>query len=173
MVSKKMIESINQQINREIYSAYLYLSMGAYAASLGLSGFANWFSVQVKEELTHAEKFYNYVIQQAGRVKLKAVEGPPQDFKSAVDLFEQTLEHEIKVTKLIHDLVDLARKESDHATETFLQWFVTEQVEEESNATEILQKLNIVGKDGNGLLTIDSQLATRVFVPPAQQATPA
>jgi len=170
MISKKMIESLNQQINREIYSAYLYLSMAAYASSVGLNGFANWFNVQVKEELTHAEKFYNYVNQQGGRVKLKTIEQPPGDFSSAVDLFQKTLAHEKKVTKMIGDLVNLAKKEKDHATETFLQWFVTEQVEEEANAIENLQKLNLVGKDGNGLLMIDSQLATRVFVAPQPQA---
>ena len=172
MINNKIVGSLNQQTNREIYSAYLYLSMAAYATSIGLNGFANWFNVQVKEEMTHAEKFYNYVNQQSGRVKLKAIEQPPHDFSSAVDLFEKTLEHEKKVTKMIDGLVNVAKKENDHATETFLQWFVTEQVEEEANATEILQKLKLVGKDGNGLLLIDSQLATRVFVPPQAQAQP-
>jgi len=172
MINSKMTGNINQQINREIYSAYLYLSMAAYATSIGLNGIANWFNVQVKEELTHAEKFYNYVNQQGGRVKLKAIEQPPHDFSSAVDLFEKTLEHEKKVTKMIDGLVNAAKKENDHATETFLQWFVTEQVEEEANDTGILQKLKLAGKDGNGLLMIDSQLATRVFVPPQTQAQP-
>ncbi|MFH1996981.1 MAG: ferritin [Candidatus Omnitrophota bacterium] len=170
MISKKMVESINEQINKELYSAYLYLSMASYAASVGLNGFANWLNVQVKEEMSHAEKFYNYVIQQNGRVALKAIEEPPQKFTSMADIFKKTLEHEQLVTGLINKLVDLAKKESDHATDTFLQWFVTEQVEEEANASEILQKLDLIGKDGNGILMIDSQLAARVFIPitPAQ-----
>jgi len=166
MLSKKMIESLNEQINKELYSAYLYMSMASYASSIGLNGFANWFLVQVKEELSHAEKFYAYVIKQAGRVIAKAIDEPPSDFSSALDLFKKTLEHEQKVTKRIHNLVSHARKEEDHSTDAFLQWFVTEQVEEESNASELLQKLNLIGKDVNGLLTIDNQLATRVFVPP-------
>jgi ferritin len=169
MISKNMTENLNHQINRELYSSYLYLSMAAYATSIGLRGFANWFNVQVKEELTHAEKIYNYVNQQGGRVLLEAIEQPTQDFSSAVDLFKQTLNHENKVTKMINSLVNLANKENDHATEAFLQWFVTEQVEEEANAVEILQKLELVGKDGEGLLMIDRQLAARVFVTPQTQ----
>ncbi|MFH1753194.1 MAG: ferritin [Candidatus Omnitrophota bacterium] len=167
MLSKKMIDSLNDQINKEIYSAYLYLGMASYASSIGLNGVANWFNIQVKEELSHADKFYNYVAQQGARVALDEIEKPPQSFKSAQDLFDKTLEHEKMVTKRINDLVDCARKEKDHATGAFLQWFVTEQVEEEANASEILQKLKLIGKDGNGLLVIDSQLAARVFVPPA------
>ena len=165
MISNKLLQALNEQINKELYSAYLYLAMAAYSASIGLNGFANWFSVQVKEELTHAEKFYNYVNQQSGRVVLKAVAQPAQDFSSTVELFKQTLEHEKNVSKIISGLVDLAKKENSYATEAFLQWFVTEQVEEEASATEILQKLNLVGKDGQGLLMVDSQLATRVFIP--------
>ncbi len=168
MLSKKIIKSINGQINKELYSAYLYLGMASYSASIGLNGFSNWFSVQVKEELTHAEKMYNYVAQQSGRVTLSGITEPPQDFSSPANLFERTLEHERKVTGFINELVAIARGEKDNATEIFLQWFVTEQVEEESNASEILQKLRLVGKDGNGLLLIDSDLAQRVFVPPAK-----
>ena len=166
MLSKKMVDSLNEQINKELYSSYLYLSMAAYAANKGLLGFANWFYVQVKEELAHTEKFYQYVNQQGGRITLKAIEQPPKDFGSPLGLFKKTLEHEQKVTRMIYTLVDIARKERDHATEAFLQWFVTEQVEEEANATENVQKLTLIGKDGNGLLTIDNKLATRVFVPP-------
>lgn len=169
MISKKMTASLNEQINKELYSAYLYLSMAAYSASIGLTGFSNWFTVQVQEELIHAKKFYDYVNQQGGRVILKAIDEPPKDFLSPIDLFEKTLAHEKKVTSRINDFVDMARKENDHATETFLQWFITEQVEEVASPTEILQKLNLIGKDGNGLLTIDAQLATRVFTPPQPQ----
>ena len=166
MLSKKMVKSLNEQINKELYSAYLYLAMASYSAVEGLNGFANWFNVQVKEELTHAERFYKYVNQQGGKVELEAIDKPPAKFTSPVDLFDKTLKHEQKVTKMISSLVALARKENDYATEAALQWFVTEQVEEESNVTENLQKMKIVGKDGNGILTIDSQLAARVFVPP-------
>ncbi|MBU4343470.1 MAG: ferritin [Candidatus Omnitrophica bacterium] len=169
MISKKMSASLNEQINKEIYSGYLYLSMAAYATSIGLNGFANWFKVQMQEEMAHAQKFYDYVNQQGGRIVLKAIDEPPKDFASPRDLFSKTLEHEKMVTKRINDLVKLAKKENDNATETTLQWFVTEQVEEEANPTEMLQKLDIVGKDGNGILTIDNQLATRVFVPPQPQ----
>jgi len=170
MLSKKMAKAINDQITREIYSAYFYLGMASYATSMGLNGFANWFNVQVKEELTHAQKMYDYVNQQGQRVMLSAIEEPPQDFKSAQDLFQRTLDHEKKVTAFINKLVSCAQSENDHATEIFLQWFVTEQVEEEANASENLQKLKLIGKDGNGLLMMDSQLAARVFVPPSPQA---
>jgi len=170
MISKKMTGSINEQINKELYSAYLYLQMASHASFIGLSGVANWFMVQMKEELTHAKKFYNYVIQQGGKVVLKEIDAPPSTFSSAAELIKKTLEHELEVTKRINNLVTLAKKENDHATDALLQWFVTEQVEEEASPTEILQKLNLIGKDGNGLLMIDSQLATRVFTPPQQGA---
>ena len=166
MITKKMVDAINEQINWELYSAYLYVAMGAYAASIGLNGFANWFNIQVKEELAHTEKFYNYVLQQGGRIKLKAIAKPLEDYKSPAEIFTETLEHEKKVTDLINKLADVARKENDHATQGFLQWFVSEQVEEVSSAADIVQRLKLIGKDGNGLLLIDSQLATRVFTPP-------
>lgn len=166
MISKKMEDSLNVQLNKELYSAYLYLSMAGYSYFSGLNGFANWFNVQLQEEVMHAKKFYDYIHQQGAKIALKSIDEPPKDFSGAIDLFEKTLEHEKKVTKRINDLVNLARKDADHATEAFLQWFITEQVEEESSAAEILQKLNLVGKDGTGLLTIDSQLAARVFIPP-------
>lgn len=161
-----MVKSINHQINREHYSAYLYLSMASYAAAEGLNGFANWFTVQVKEEVFHAEKMYNYVNQQGSRVLLEAIEQPPTEFSSMLDLFEKTLEHEKVVTSLINSLVKLAREENDYATESFLQWYVTEQVEEEANPTDIIQKLKFVGKDGRGLLMMDKDLAARVFTVP-------
>jgi ferritin len=167
MLSDNMIKKLNYQMNREIYSGYLYVGMGAYAAELGASGVANWFNVQMQEEMSHAQKFYNYVNQQGGRVKLLAIEEPPQEFSSITDLFEKTLEHEKLVTSLINDLVVLAEKEKDKATETFLQWFVTEQVEEEANPTEILQKLKLAGGEGPGLFMIDNEVGTRIFTPPA------
>lgn len=169
MISEKMIKSLNHQVNRELYSAYLYVGMASYATDAGLKGTANWFTVQAQEEVTHAQKIYDYVLEQGGRVLLEAIEEPPQKFSSMTDLFEQTLAHEKQVTAMIHDLVAQAIEEKDRATEIMLQWFVTEQVEEEANPTEILQKLDLVGNDGNGLFMIDQELAQRVFTPPAAE----
>ena len=170
MLSEKMIKSLARQMNREIYSAYFYLGMSSYATEADLAGVANWFLVQVQEELSHAQKFYNYIQQQGGRVILEAIEEPPQDFSSVTDLFKKTLEHEKKVTAMINDLVSQALDEKDRTTELFLQWFVAEQVEEEANATDILQKIKLVGKDGNRLLMIDNEFGQRVFTPPAAPA---
>jgi ferritin len=166
MLSEKMVKTLNYQINRELYSAYLYMSMAAYAAESGLSGAANWFEVQTKEEMTHAQKIYNYVNQHGARVILDAIEAPPKDFKSIRAAFELTLEHEKIVTGLIRALVKTAKEENDTATEIFLQWFVTEQVEEEASASEILQRLKLVGDEGGGLFMIDRELGTRTFAPP-------
>jgi len=167
MLSKRMTQALNEQINKEIYSAYLYLSMSAYSTFIGLKGFANWFMVQYQEEMTHAMKIYDYINDQGGQVKLLAIEQPPTEFGSPLEMFEKTLEHEKFVTKRINDLVDLAIKEKDHASNIFLQWFVTEQIEEEANDNEIISKLKLVGKEGNGLFMIDKELAARVFTPPA------
>ena len=169
MISKKMEKALNHQINREIYSGYMYLAMASYAKDSGLNGVANWFTVQLEEELSHARKLYDYVQQQNGKVFLDAIEAPPADFDSVADLFGKTLEHEKKVTAMIHDLAALARSEKDVATEIMLQWFVTEQVEEEANASEIIQKLKVFGEQGNALLAIDQELGQRVFSPPAKE----
>jgi ferritin len=162
-----MVNALNKQVNNEIYSAYLYLSMSAYSTLKGLKGFANWFMVQYQEEMMHAMKIYDYINEQGGQVKLMAIKEPPTEFGSPLDMFEATLKHEKFVTKCINDLVNVAVEEKDHATNIFLQWFVTEQIEEEANDNEIISKLKIVGKEGNGLFMIDKELAARVFVPPA------
>ena len=167
MISEKMAEALNTQLNREMYSAYLYMSMSAHSTHIGLKGFANWFMVQYQEEMVHAMKFYDYLNSQGGKVKLLDIEAPPTDFDSPLDMFEKTLAHEQKVTRLIHDLVDLAIAEKDHATNIFLQWFVTEQIEEEGNDNDIIAQLKLMGDEGNALFMIDKELATRVFVPPA------
>ena len=167
MLSERMTEALNKQINNEIYSAYLYLSMSAHSTFVGLKGFANWFMVQYQEEMVHAMKIYDYINAQGGQVKLMAVAQPPTEFGSPLEMFEKTLEHEKFVTKCINDLVDLAIKEKDHASNIFLQWFVTEQIEEEANDNEIISKLKLVGKEGNGLFMIDKELTARVFTPPA------
>jgi len=167
VLSERMTEALNEQTNKEIYSAYLYLSMSAYSTFIGMKGFANWFMVQYQEEMVHAMKIYDYINDQGGQVKLLAVAQPPTEFGSPLEMFEKTLEHEKFVTKCINDLVDLAFKEKDHASNIFLQWFVTEQIEEEANDNEIISKLKLVGKEGNGLFMIDKELAARVFTPPA------
>lgn len=167
MISKKMTDALNLQINKELYSAYLYLAMSSHAQDIGLKGFANWFFIQVQEEMSHAQKIYNYVIEQNQKVVLDEIKKPPADFKSPMDMFQRTLEHEQYVTKSINELVALAKEEKDYATEIFLQWFVTEQIEEEGNDNEIIDKLRYIGDNGNGLLMLDKELGVRTFVAPA------
>lgn len=140
--------------------------MSAYSSYSGLKGFANWFMVQYQEEMAHAMKIYDYINDQGGQVKLEAIDKPATEFESTLDMFEKTLKHEQFVTKSINDLVDLAILEKDHATNIFLQWFVTEQIEEEGNDNEILSRLRLVGEDGSGLLMVDKELSARVFTPP-------
>ena len=166
MIDEKMQEALNKQHNAELYSAYLYLSMSAYFQSVNLGGFANWMRVQAKEELAHAMKFYDYVNERGGRVILQPVEEPPSEWDSPLAVFEHVYRHEQKVTGMINKLVDLAVKARDHATNNFLQWFVSEQVEEEASADEVVQKLKLVGDDPSGLFMIDRELAQRVFVAP-------
>jgi ferritin len=167
MLSRKMEAALNEQLNKEIYSAYLYMSMSAYSTHIGLKGFANWFMVQYQEEMVHAMKFYDYINDQGSQVKLMAIDAPPTEFTSPLDMFEKTLKHELFVTKRINDLVDLAINEKDHATNIFLQWFVTEQIEEEANDNDIIAKLKLVSKKGDALLMLDREVAARVFTPPA------
>ncbi len=167
MISTKMEEALNGQVNAEMYSAYLYLSMESYFRSLNLSGFANWMRVQVQEELMHAIKIYDFVNECGSRVTLKAIEGPPTKWESPLAVFEAVYAHEQKVTGLINELVDLAIKEKDHATNTFLQWFVNEQVEEEDSADQVVQKLKMIKNDPDGLFLVDRELGQRVFTAPA------
>jgi len=167
MIDERMQDAINKQLNAELYSSYLYLSMSAYFQSVNLGGFANWMRVQAKEELAHAMKFYDYVNERGGRVILHPVEEPPSEWDSPLAVFEHVYRHEQKVTGLINKLVDLAVEARDHATNNFLQWFVSEQVEEEASADEVVQKLKLVGDDPSGLFMIDRELAQRVFVAPA------
>jgi len=166
MISQKMQDAINDQINYELYSAYIYLSMSAYFNSLNLPGFANWMRVQTQEETVHAMKFFDFVNERGGDVLLKTIEGPATSWASPLEPFEVALEHEQKVTARINNLVDVAIAERDHATNIFLQWFVTEQVEEESSADNIIRQLKLIGEDRSALFMIDRELAARVFVPP-------
>ena len=167
MISKKMEEALNGQVNAELYSAYLYLSMESYFKSLNLNGFANWMRVQTQEEVTHAMKIYDFVNERGGRIILKAIDGPQTEWDSPLAVFEAVYVHEQKVTGLINDLVDLAIKEKDHATNTFLQWFVNEQVEEESSADEVVQQLKMMENAPGGMFMLDRELGQRVFTPPA------
>jgi ferritin len=165
MLSEKVSKALNKQINAELYSAYLYLSMSAYFKSINLGGFANWMRVQAMEEMTHAMKIYDFVHERGARVTLKQVEEPPSEWSSPLAAFEDTHKHEQKVTGMINDLTNLAKSEKDHVTEVFLQWFVTEQVEEEASADEIVQKLKLVGEAGGGVFMIDREIAGRSFKP--------
>jgi len=166
-LSTTMEKALNKQVNWELYSSYLYLSMAAHFESANLKGFANWMRVQIQEELVHVMKFYNYIIQRGGKVSLQGIDAPPTEWKSPLEPFEQAFKHEQKVTNLINDLVNLSVAEKDHATNSFLQWFVTEQVEEESSVDAVVQKLTLAGESGSGLFMMDSELAARVFTPPA------
>jgi len=168
MINKKIEAALNKQINAELYSAYLYLAMNSYFSSVSFHGFANWMRVQALEEMTHADKFYKYVADRGGHVVLEAIDKPPARWNSPLAVFEQVYKHEQKVTSLIHSLVDLAIKEKDHASNTMLQWFVNEQVEEEANADALVQQLKLIGDNGYGLLMLDRELAQRVFTPPVQ-----
>ncbi len=168
MIKERMQGALNEQINAEFYSSYLYLSMSAYFQSLDLSGFANWMRVQAQEELMHALKIYDYVHERGGKVALRQIDSPPVEWDSPTAAFEHVYEHEQKVTGLINGLVDLAIEEKDHASNNFLQWFVSEQVEEEASANAVLQKLKLMGQVGNGLFMLDQEFAQRVFTPPAK-----
>ncbi len=167
MFSKKMEKALNDQVNAELYSSYLYLSMAAHFKNIGLNGFARWMECQALEELTHAMKFYGFLGERGAEAVMQPIEGPPVTWKSPFAVFEEVHKHEVKVTGLIHNLVDLAIKEKDHATNNFLQWFVSEQVEEEASATEVLQKLKLIEGAQGGLFMLDQELAQRTFtVPP-------
>jgi len=166
MISKKMQEELNKQINREFYSAYMYLAMSAYCNTIGLPGFAHWMRMQYEEESMHVTKMYDYILGQGGEIHLLAIEEPPKEFGTPLAVFETTLEHEQHVTGLIHALMDLAVQEKDYATQTFLQWYVTEQVEEEANVHDILAPLRMVGEDKSGLMMIDQQLGGRTAPTP-------
>ncbi|MBI5569517.1 MAG: ferritin [Desulfomonile tiedjei] len=169
MMNEKIQEAFNKQLNAETYSAYLYLSMSAYFEATSLRGFANWMRVQAQEELLHAMKFYTFLNERGGRVVLTAIESPPTEWQSPLDAFKNAYAHEQKVTAMINGLVDLAIEERDHAANAFLQWFVTEQVEEESSADAVIQQLKLAG-EGGGLFMIDRELAARVFTMPTTPA---
>ena len=171
MLSEKMQDALNAQINAEMWSAYLYLSMSMAAADKGLKGVANWFAIQFKEEQDHAQIFINYLLSRGGRVKLASIADVETEWDNALAMFEQTLEHEKKVTSLIHNLCAIAAEERDVATANRLNWFVDEQVEEEENARDIIAQLRMIGDDRLGLYMIDKELAARVYTTPSPLAT--
>jgi ferritin len=161
MLSDRMQKALNGQVNAELYSSYLYLSMNAYFKSVNLDGFANWMYAQAQEEIMHAMKFYDFINQRGGRTLLAAIEAPPDRWDSPLAVFEDTLKHEQKVTGLINGLVDIAIEERDHATQIFLQWFVTEQIEEEESVGNVLEQLKLLGDAKQGLFMMDRELSTR------------
>lgn len=166
MLSAKIQEVLNEQINAELYSSYLYLAMSSHFSSINLGGMASWMRVQAQEELFHAMKIYDFVNERGGRAVMQAIAQPPVQWDSALAVFENGLAHEQKVTALINNLVDVAMAERDHATTIFLQWFVTEQVEEEANASGIVNKLRMIGHDASSLFALDQELGQRVFTMP-------
>jgi ferritin len=161
MITSKVEGALNDQIRKEFYSFYLYLSMAAQFESMNLKGFAHWMQVQANEETKHAMKIYGHVNERGGKVALQQIDAPPFSWKSAIEMFTEAYEHERKVTESINKMVELARTEKDNATEVFLQWFVNEQVEEEASTYEIKQKLQLIGDNAPALVMLDAELGKR------------
>lgn len=171
MINKEVYDVLNEQINKEFYSAYLYLSMSAYFSDLGLLGFANWMRVQFQEEQAHAMLIYDFVIDRGEKVILKAIDTPENTWKTPLEVMEAVLKHEIYVTGLINNIVSVAEVHKDRATMSYMNWFVDEQVEEEANAQDIISKLKLIGDDKSALYLLDKDLSLRVFNPPVIKAT--
>ncbi len=161
MLSQTLHDAINEQINYELYSAYIYLAMAAYYDSITRPGFAHWMRVQAQEEVEHAMKFYTYIYDRGGKVALQAIAQPSADFRSELDAFERALAHERKVTARINDLYAQAVKDNDYASQSFLRWFVDEQVQEERDASQIVEMLKMIGDSKNGLFMLDHELGER------------
>lgn len=164
MVSKEMIQALNKQLQKEMYSAYLYLGMSAWCSEQSFNGSANWFMMQYDEEMMHAMKVYKYLLDQGAKVELSMIKASSTTYETLLNCFEHSLGHERAMTKAFNKLCDFALKEKDHASYTFFQWFVNEQIEEEATVSEVISQLKLVG-DGNGLFMIDAQLAKRVATP--------
>ena len=161
MIEKAMQDAMNEQINKELFSSYLYLSMAAYFEDKNLTGFGNWMRVQADEEREHAMKFYDFILDRGGRVYLKAIDAPKTDWNSNLEVAEEVAAHEAKVTASINDLYELALKEKDYPAQVMLQWFITEQVEEESNAAQVVADLKLIEERGTAVLMLDKQLGKR------------
>ncbi|MCK4762844.1 MAG: ferritin [Candidatus Aminicenantes bacterium] len=169
MINDKIEKMINEQMNFEIYSAYIYKAMGAYCDSIDLTGFANWFKIQVDEEMFHAQKMYDFLLERGGRPFFTQIAAPPKDWDSVKAAFEHALDHERIVTDRINKIMTAAIGENDHASRSFLNWFVDEQVEEEANVDSILKKLELVKESGHGIFLMDKDLAARTFTPPTAE----
>lgn len=170
MINKEVYTVLNEQINKELYSAYLYLSMSAYFSDLGLLGFASWMRVQFQEEQAHGMFIYDFLINRGEKVVLTAIDAPKTTWDSPLQVMEEVLKHEEYVTGLINNIVFVAETHKDRATMSYMNWFVDEQVEEESNAHDIISKLKLIGEDKSALYLLDKDLATRVFVQPVMKA---
>ena len=161
MLNEEIQEKLNQQVNNELYAAYIYQAMGAQFEAESLEGFASWMDLQTQEELEHARKIYDYINERGGRVELRAIAEPPKDFGTPLEAFQAALEHEEMVTGKINELMSLARKHDDYATESFLQWFVDEQVEEEDSVNAIIDKLEMIGGASSGIYILNNELGKR------------
>ena len=165
MLNPKIQDALNDQLNFELYSAYIYLSMAAYLDSENLTGMSTWMKIQAQEEMGHVLRFYNFINDRDGRVLMAPVQGPKTEWKSPLEAFQNAYEHECVVSGRIHDLVDLATKEKDHPAATFLQWFVTEQIEEEASTQEVVEKIKLAGEASGGLYLLDKELGQRPLPP--------
>jgi ferritin len=170
MLDSEIEKAINDQLNAEIYSSYLYYSMAAWFESQSLKGFSHWLRIQALEELTHVQRFYDYVHDRGGRILMQPIDGPRTEWDSPLGCFEDVYAHEVEVTRKMNALLDLAMARSDHATTNFLQWFIAEQVEEEASADEVVQRLKLVEKTEGGLFLLDQEMDKRTFVPPPDLA---
>lgn len=170
MINEKVAKVLIEQVNKELYSAYLYLSMSAYFSDIGLLGFANWMRVQAQEEQAHATLIYDFLINRSEKVILSAIAAPPNEWQNPLQVLEEVLKHEVYVTGLINNIVSVAEEVKDRATMSYMNWFVDEQVEEEANAQDIISKLKLIGDDKSALYLLDKDLSTRVFVPPVIKA---
>lgn len=170
MINEKVAKVLIEQVNKEFYSAYLYLSMSAYFSDTGLLGFANWMRVQAQEEQAHAMFIYDFLVNRGEKVILTAIDTPPNDWECPLCVMEAVLKHEIYVTELINNIVFVAEETKDRATMSYMNWFVDEQVEEEANAQDIISKLKLIGDDKSALYLLDKDLSTRVFVQPSMKA---
>ena len=166
MITEKVGKVLNEQVNKELYSAYLYLAMSAYFSDIGLLGFANWMRVQAQEEQAHAMFIYDFLLDRGEKIVLTAIDAPQTTWSNPLAVVEEVLKHEIYVTSLINNIVSVAEEVKDRATMSYMNWFVDEQVEEEANAKEIIDKLKLIGDDKSALYLLDKDLAARVFVQP-------
>ncbi len=168
-LKEKMEKAINDQINAELFSSYLYKSMASWFESQDLPGMANWMDIQAKEEMDHAMKFYDYVIERGGRVIFQAIEAPQSSWDSPLEAFKAALDHEIYISRRIDDLMDMSLEEKDHATRIMLNWFVEEQVEEEDNASDNVAKVDMLKDSKRGMYMLDREFASRVYTPPVTE----